>query len=143
MMPAAVPVTLTAAERKTLKKRVRGAKTPYRDWLRAQIVLAGAPGRGNERIAADPGVSVNTVRKWRGRLAERRLAGLADLSRSGRPRVISAADRAAAVALACQLPAQTGVPLSRWTGPPPAGGRAGRTSRCRCRRCCGSWRRTR
>src|ERR1035437_5570470 len=70
MMPAAVPVTLTAAER-----------------------------------------------KWRGRLAERRLAGLADLSRSGRPRVISAADRAAAVALACQLPAQTGVPLSRWTGP--------------------------
>ena len=27
-LPAAVPVTLTAAERKTLKKRVRGAKTP-------------------------------------------------------------------------------------------------------------------
>src|ERR1039457_1230044 len=117
MMPAAVPVTLTAAERKTLKKRVRGAKTPYRDWLRAQIVLAAAPGRGNERVAADLGVSVNTVRKWRGRLAERRLAGLADLSRSGRPRVISAADRAAVVALACQLPAATGVPLSRWTGP--------------------------
>src|ERR1035437_10150571 len=117
MMPAAVPVTLTAAERKTLKKRVRGAKTPYRDWLRAQIVLAAARGRDNERIAADLGVSVNTVRKWRGRRAERRLAGLADLSRSGRPRVISAADRAAAVALACQLPAQTGVPLSRWTGP--------------------------
>src|ERR1017187_6236054 len=117
MMPAAVPVTLTAAERKTLKKRVRGAKTPYRDWLRAQIVLAAARGRDNERIAADLGVSVNTVRKWRGRLAERRLAGLADLSRSGRPRVISAADRAATVALACQLPAQTGVPLSRWTGP--------------------------
>ena len=27
-LPAAVPVTLTAAERKTLKMRVRGAKTP-------------------------------------------------------------------------------------------------------------------
>src|ERR1019366_3454652 len=117
MMPAAVPVTLTAAERKTLKKRVRGAKTPYRDWLRAQIVLAAARGRDNERIAADLGVSVNTVRKWRGRLAERRLAGLADLSRSGRPRVIGAAARAAAGALACQLPAQPGVPLSRWPGP--------------------------
>jgi transposase len=117
MTPAAVPVTLTAAERMTLKKRVRGAKTPYRDRLRAQIVLAAARGRDNERIAADLGVSVNTVRKWRGRLAERRLAGLKDLPRSGRPRRISEADRAAAVALACQLPAQTGVPLSRWTGP--------------------------
>ena len=55
MLPAAVPVTLTAAERKTLKKRVRGAKTPYRDRLRAQIVLAAARGRDNERIAADLG----------------------------------------------------------------------------------------
>jgi transposase len=60
---------------------------------------------------------VNTVRKWRGRFAERRLTGLKDLPRSGRPRVISEADRAAVVALACQLPAATGVPLSRWTGP--------------------------
>jgi len=117
MPPAAVPVTLTASERKILKKRVRGAKTPYRDRLRAQIVLAAARGRDNERIAAGLGASVNTVRKWRGRFAERRLAGLKDLPRSGRPRVISEADRAAVVALACQLPAATGVPLSRWTGP--------------------------
>jgi transposase len=117
MRPAAVPVTLTASERKILKKRVRGAKTCWRDRLRAQIVLAAARGRDNERIAADLRVSVNTVRKWRGRAAERRLAGLKDLPRSGRPRVISEADRAAVVALACQLPAATGVPLSRWTGP--------------------------
>jgi transposase len=117
MPPAAVPVTLTASERKILKKRVRGAKTPYRDRLRAQIVLAAARGRDNERIAAGLGASVNTVRKWRGRFAERRLAGLKDLPRSGRPRVISESDRAAVVALACQLPAATGVPLSRWTGP--------------------------
>ena len=43
--------------------------------------------------------------------------GLRDLPRSGRPRLIPEADRAAVVALACQLPADTGVPLSRWTGP--------------------------
>ena len=61
--------------------------------------------------------AVDTVRKWRGRFAERGLAGLEDLPRSGRPRRISEADRAAVVALACQLPAATGVPLSRWTGP--------------------------
>jgi transposase len=117
MPPHAVPVTLTAAERHTLKKRVRGAKTPHRDRLRAQIVLAAAAGRATARIAADLGISPDTVRKWRGRFADRGLAGLDDLARAGRPRTISAAVRAAVVALACQLPADTGVPLARWTGP--------------------------
>jgi transposase len=113
----AVPVVLSAGERKTLTKRARGARTAYRDWLRAQIVLAAARGRANARIAADLQVSVDTVRKWRGRFAARGLGGLKDLARSGRPRRITALERAAVVALACQLPAATGVPLSRWTAP--------------------------
>jgi transposase len=116
-LPRAVPVTLTAAERTMLTKRARGAKTAHRDRLRAQIVLAAARGRDNARIAADLRVTVDTVRKWRGRFAGRGLDGLADLPRSGRPRRISELTRAAVVALACQLPAATGVPLSRWTGP--------------------------
>jgi len=116
-LPRAVPVTLTAAERTRLKKRARGAKTPHRDRLRAQIVLAAARGRDNARIAADLQITTDTVRKWRGRFAARGLDGLRDLSRSGRPRRISELTRAAVVALACQLPAATGVPLSRWTGP--------------------------
>ena len=117
MLPAAVPVTLTASERKTLKKRVRGAKTHWRDRLRAQIVLDAARGRSNAWIAAGLGIDDGTVRKWRGRFAELGLAGLEDLARSGRPRLIPEGDRAAVVALACQLPAETGVPLARWTGP--------------------------
>ena len=117
MRPRAVPVMLTAAERKTLKTRVRGAKTPYRDRVRAQIVRAAARGHANERIAADLRVGVDTVRKWRGRFAEHGLGGLVDLPRSGRPRRITALQRAAVVALACQLPAATGVGLARWTGP--------------------------
>ena len=113
----AVPVTLTASQREMLKKRARGAKTAHRDRLRAQIVLAAARGRASARIAVDLQVSVDTVRKWRGRFAERGLDGLKDLPRTGRPRRISALERAAVVALACQLPAATGVPLSRWSGP--------------------------
>jgi hypothetical protein len=85
-LPRAVPVTLSAAERTTLKKRACGAKTTHRDRLRAQIVLAAARGRDNAQVAADLRVTVDTVRKWRGRFAGRGLDGLADLPRSGRPR---------------------------------------------------------
>ena len=113
----AVPVVLSAGERRVLKKRACGAKTAHRDWLRAHIVLAAARGRASARIAADLDISVDMVRKWRGRFAARGLDGLRDLPRSGRPRRISALERAAVVALACQLPAATGVPLARWSGP--------------------------
>ena len=85
-LPRAVPVTLAAAERIILTKRARGAKTAHRDRLRAQIVLAAARGRDNAQVAADLRVTVDTVRKWRGRFAGRGLDGLADLPRSGRPR---------------------------------------------------------
>ena len=113
----AVLVTLTAAERKALKKRIRGTRTAWRDRLRAQIVLAAAMGRCTARIARDLRISQDTARKWRGRFADRGLEGLSDLPRPGRPRQISAEVRAAVVALACQLPAATGVPLAHWTGP--------------------------
>ena len=101
----AVLVVLSAGERKTLKKRARGTKTAHRGWLRAQVVLAAARGRASARIAADLHISVDTVRKWRGRFAARGLDGLTDLPRCGRPRRISALERAAVCALACQLPA--------------------------------------
>src|SRR5205807_8339675 len=101
----AVLVTLSAGERRMLNKRARGAKTAHRDWLRAQIVLAAARGRASARIAADLRISVDTVRKWRGRFAARRLDGLKDLPPCGRPRRISALEPAAGLALACPLPA--------------------------------------
>ena len=73
--------------------------------------------------------------------------GLKDLPRSGRPRRITEADRAAVVALACQLPAESrgaAVPVDRPGAEARAGGAAPWSAgRCRCRRCCGSWRRTR
>src|ERR1700734_2238096 len=98
----AVPVMLSAGERATLKKRVRGAKTAWRDRLRAQIVLAAVRGHPNARIAVGLGSCVETVRKGGSRFAARGLDGLRDRPRPGRPRRISAADRAAVVALACQ-----------------------------------------
>ena len=100
-----------------LANRARSVRGPYRDRLRAQIVLAAAAGSTNAAIAAQVGVHVDTVRKWRHRFAAARLAGLKDAPRSGRPPVFTAADRVEAVALACALPAESGVPLSRWSCP--------------------------
>jgi transposase len=110
-------IALTAEEESVLMVRARSVRGPYRDRLRAQIVLAAAAGSTNVAIAAQVGAHVDTVRKWRRRFAAARLAGLKDAPRSGRPPVFTAADRAEAVALACALPAESGVPLSRWSCP--------------------------
>jgi len=50
-------------------------------------------------------------------VAAGRLPGLKDAPRSGRPPASTAADRAEVIALACALPAESGVPLSQWSGP--------------------------
>jgi hypothetical protein len=84
-----------------------------------QVVLDAARDRPNvgARIAAGLRVTVDTVRKWRDRSRSSACSGGRTLPRPGRPRRISAPDRAAVVASACQLSAATGVPLSRWTRP--------------------------
>ena len=58
---------------------------------------------------------VDTARQWRRRLFIYRLDGLVDRPRSGRPRRFTSVQVAAITALACTLPAETGVPLSRWS----------------------------
>jgi transposase len=118
-MPVISPyrIVLSAGEKSALTARARSGRSQYRDRLRAQMVLAAAAGEANAAIAGQLGVHVDTVRKWRRRFAAARLAGLKDAPRSGRPRAFTAADRAEAVALACALPAETGVPLSKWSCP--------------------------
>ncbi len=100
-----------------LAVRARSVRGPYRDRLRAAIVLAAAAGQANAAIARELGVCTDTVRKWRRRFAAARLAGLADAPRSGRPPSFTATDRAEVIALACALPAESGVPLPKWSCP--------------------------
>ena len=116
-MPSPSQIALSGDEQAMLTTRARSVRGSYRDRLRAAIVLAAAAGLDNAAIAAELGVCTDTARKWRRRFAEGRLAGLTDAPRSGRPPVFTAADRAEVIALACALPAESGVPLSRWSGP--------------------------
>lgn len=116
-MPTAVVVDLSAAERHRLKKLSRSQTAPHRLVVRAQIVRLAAAGRPNARIAARLGLKDDTVRTWRARFAEHRMEGLDDLPRSGRRPKFTPVQKAEVKALACQLPAEHEVPLSRWSCP--------------------------
>jgi transposase len=116
-MSSPYQIALSGQEQAVLAARARSARGPYRDRLRAAIVLAAVAGKNHAAISAELGICIDTVRKWRRRFAEGRLAGLKDAPRSGRPPAFTAADRAEVVALACALPAESGVPLSKWSGP--------------------------
>src|SRR5690606_17587684 len=106
---------LSDADRVVLQARVRSERTARRDWVRAWIILAADEGVLHSVIAEDLGICQDTVRKWRKRFAAAGLEGLKDAARSGRPRRITALERAEVTALACTLPAETGLPLSRFS----------------------------
>ena len=108
-------VVVSDSDRRVLTQRARGQRCPHRDVLRARIVLAAAEGQTNAAIARRLGICADTVRKWRARYCAEGLPGLADRPRPGRQRIFPATAEAEVKALACALPAETGVPLSRWS----------------------------
>jgi transposase len=78
-------LVLSDAERDQLSRWARRAKTSQALALRAKIVLACAGGRSNKEVAGQLRVTESTVARWRRRFTERRLAGLSDEARPGRP----------------------------------------------------------
>jgi transposase len=88
-IPSAVEIELTDQERAVLESWTARRKTAQALALRARIVLAAAGQLTNGEIAGVEGVSRSTVTKWRNRFSERRLEGLVDEPRPGRPRTIT------------------------------------------------------
>jgi len=88
-IPVAAAIELSDDERACLEAWTRRTTSAQGLARRARIVLGAADGRSNTEIAERVGVSRPTVAKWRSRFAGRRLDGLVDEPRPGRPRTIT------------------------------------------------------
>ena len=119
-MPRTSPyhIELTGDERNRLEVTARRYSSPHRDVARAKIVLLAAEGLPNDEIAArldtplakssPNGANVSTSNAW--------LASWSDHEPDG-PRLFPPEVVVTIKALACELPATSGVPLSRWHVP--------------------------
>lgn len=87
---------LTEAEQAQLSSNARSRSIPTALSVRARIVLAAAEGEPISHIARRMQVDGKTVGKWRGRFIERRIPGLYDELRPGKPRTIDGAQVEAA-----------------------------------------------
>ncbi len=86
-MPRASPfvIELSRGERVELLARSRKYTSPYRNVIRARIVLLAGQGLSNDIIAARLDTPRQIVSKWRKRFHEQRLSGLDEQPRGGRP----------------------------------------------------------
>jgi transposase len=78
-------IQLTSEERRALEARARTYTSPYRDVIRAKLVLLAAEGLSNDVIAARLDTPRQIISKWRHRFFDQRLAGLDEEPRGGRP----------------------------------------------------------
>jgi len=86
-MPRKSPyrIELSDEERRMLKARARKYTLPYRDVVRAQMVLLAAEGLRNDEIARRLNTRREVVSQWRKRFFEHGLGGLEERPRRGRP----------------------------------------------------------
>ncbi len=86
-MPRTSPYTieLSDSERVQLESLAHQYTSPYRDVVRARIILYAAEGLSNDVIAARLDTPRQVVSKWRKRFFKQRLPGLEEQQRRGRP----------------------------------------------------------
>jgi DNA-binding CsgD family transcriptional regulator len=65
--PKPADLQLSEEERKELEALVRRHSTPQQLAKRGRMILRAGEGKRNAEIAREMGVSVDTVRSWRGR----------------------------------------------------------------------------
>jgi len=86
-MPKKSPfeIILTSKEQEHLVSLARKYTAPYREVVRAQVILMAAEGKENKEIGERLNLPRKTVSKWRKRFFHEREQGLIDKPRDGRP----------------------------------------------------------
>jgi len=135
MGPSSVSITLTTRQREILESLSRTKTAAQQVVERCRVVLLSAAGRRNEAQAETLGVDRQRVWRWRHRWARgmealntAEAAGatkrdleilimglLTDAARSGAPTKFSAEQIAGLIAIACEPPTDSGLPVTHWT----------------------------
>lgn len=106
MARRAAEVVLTGEQRRELERIVRAATSQQRLVKRARVALLAEKGLTNEEIAPLVALSAHKVGKWRRRVAEQGIEGIADRPRAGGPRRYGHDERLRVFQTACSPPPQ-------------------------------------
>jgi transposase len=106
---------LTAEEQEMITRLAHSRTAPARLVERAQMIALASQGRRVSGIAADLGVSVETVRTWLKRFNAAGLDGLQDAPRSGRPATYTPEQIGQVIATALTNPQELALPFGCWT----------------------------
>jgi putative transposase len=117
----ATPIVLNRQEQAELERLVRCSSTPQSLALRARIILLSGVGAGVVEIAEQLSVWRKGVSHWRSRWIESSRwpcsvgERLSDAPRAGTPAKITPEQICSIVALACEAPEDSDLPISHWT----------------------------
>lgn len=87
-----IPLSISGDDQDQLRSWSKRRKTAQALAMRSRVVLLAAQGQSNTLIAAQLGVTLQTVGKWRQRYLEQGLDGLVDEPRPGTSRKLSDSD---------------------------------------------------
>src|ERR1022692_156496 len=129
--PQAKPVTVSVGERQILEQIIRQPSQPQGLVTRSKIILGAAAGESISQQSCQLGLVRKAVQHWRerwesereerqasqegGHLAEAIAKGLQDGYRSGAPATFTAEQVVQIIAVACEVPQNSGYPFSHWT----------------------------
>lgn len=80
-----IRILLTCEERTQLHQTAHANSAPYRDVVRSRLILLVADGHSISSVSQHVGYPRHRVRFWANRFLEKRLIGLQDAPRCGRP----------------------------------------------------------
>jgi putative transposase len=117
----ALPLAVSSEDRLALDRLIRAASTPQRTAQRARMVFMAGEGVTVGETAHILGVWRKGVTRQRARWTQQShepvLTRLGDAPRSGKPPTFTAEQTCAILALACEAPEASGLPLSHWSAP--------------------------